>query len=273
MSIDTSLLEPGSDQLPLPIVCVALGDFYGMADLYISRMLGMLERHCPVPFRMVCYSDAARRVPAAIEMRDCSHWLGLRREGMRPTTMKLGLFNPEWVEFPEFLYLDLSLVIRRDLQQLLDYAFHRPEDLVIVRDWGYDCYNSSVMRIRRGTFSFVYQAFVAGETFPCYLPGDQDFIHAVIRDRGAQTRVAEFPRPMIASYKKVLKAGRQNAARARHMLSEATIVKFHGAPKMHEAFGLYYRFWYVRRREWRQGILRGVPIMELSRQWLDPHSR
>jgi hypothetical protein len=256
---------------PLRIVCVAVGDFYGRADEYISRLFGMLQCHCRQPFELHCFTDRPRRAPPQVTQHDCSGWREFQAEGVHPTMWKLGLFNPAYVEFEEFLYLDLSLVIRRDLQELLNYAFRRPEDLVIVRDWGYDCYNSSVMRIRRGPMEFVYRAFVAGETFPYYLPGDQDFIHAVIRDRGEQARVAEFPRGMIASYKKVLKAGRQNPARARSMLSDATIVKFHGAPKMHEAFGLYYRFWYVRRREWRQGILRGVPIMELSRQWTDPH--
>ena len=182
--------------------------------------------------------------------------------------MKLGLFNPEWVEFPEFLYLDLTLVIRNDMRQLLEYAFRAPQDLVICASWYGSGWNSSVMRIRRGGLSFVHDAFVAGESFDQHIPGDQDFIRAVILDRGEQARVTDFPRPMIVSYKQVEQASRQDPALARRMIDEATIVKFHGEPRMHEAFGPAYRFWRVRRREWSRGILRGgLPIMELSREW------
>ena len=45
---------------PLPVVCLALGDLYGLADRYITRMQGMLETHCPVPFKLICYSDLPR---------------------------------------------------------------------------------------------------------------------------------------------------------------------------------------------------------------------
>ena len=251
---------------PVTIVCLAFGDVYGMADLYIGRLFHMLERHCPRPFRLVCYTDRPRRVPAAIEQRDCAAWTELERAGMRPTTRKLGLFNPAYAEFEEFLYLDLTLVVRKDMGPLLDFAFGRPEDLVILRDWHYDGYNSSVMRIRRGALRWVYEAFVAGTRFEQRIPGDQDFLHQAIVRRSLQHRVALFPPGLVASFRQVRRS--RDPDFVRRSVASATIVKFHGDPKMHDAFELRYR---LRRRvrELLHGhLLPVVPLGELRRQWL-----
>ena len=257
---------------PLPVVCLALGDLYGLADRYITRMQGMLETHCPVPFKLICYSDLPRVVPASIEMRDCKHWSGLAQDAEWPVTMKLGLFSPDLVDVSEFLYLDLTLVIRADMGELLAYAFAAPEPLVIVEDWFDGGYNSSVMRIRQGPLSFVHEAFAAGESFAQRIPGDQHFIHAVVHDRGVQDQVALFPADMVASYKQVVRTWRRDAKQARRLIDAATIVKFHGAPKMHQAFNPVYHLWRVRLNEWMRGVLfGGLPMRELRRHWSDPH--
>lgn len=248
------------------IVCLAVGDLYGMADLYIARLFDMLGRHCPRPFRLVCYTDRPRRVPSQIVQRDCAAWTELEREGMRPTTRKLGLFNPAYAEFEEFLYLDLTLVVRKDMGPLLDFAFGRPEDLVILRDWHYDGYNSSVMRIRRGALRWVYEAFVAGTRFDQRIPGDQDFLHQAIVRRSLQHRVALFPPGLVASFRQVRRS--RDPDFVRRSVASATIVKFHGDPKMHDAFELRYR---LRRRvrELLHGhLLPVVPLGELRRHWL-----
>ena len=184
---------------PLPIVCMAFGNV-ALADIYVTRLLEMLSRHCPLPFRLICYTDQARNVPVEIEQRDCSTWSEFDHEGTPAFMRKLGLFNPAYIGFDEFLYLDLTLVIRQSMKELLDFALSAPEDLVIVKDWHYDCYNSSVMRIRPKPMRFIYSAYLAGERFPQVLPGDQDFIHGVVNDRRAQHRVALFPAACVVSF-------------------------------------------------------------------------
>ncbi|WKB54326.1 hypothetical protein [Eleftheria terrae] len=253
----------------LPVVCIATGELYGLGDMYVSRLFGMLQRHCPVPFRLHCYSDRPRGLPAEVDLRDCSGWEALQAPGMHPTMRKLGLFNPDFVEFPEFLYLDLSLVIRRDMRDLLEHAFGRPEDLVVVNDWHYPCYNSSVMRVRRGPLRYVYDGFAAGETHAQRVPGDQDHLHAAIRSRGDEGRVACFPAPLVVSYKNAMRVGRRDPARAAHMVDNATIVKFHGAPKMHQAFDPLYYFFRIRLRDLLNGNLREpFSTRALGREWL-----
>ena len=259
--------------VPLPVVCFAIGELYGMADAYVTRLHAMLVRHCRQSFTLHCYTDRPRpSLPVAIEQRDCAGWTELVRPGMRPTTRKLGLFNPRYVEFDSFLYLDLSLVIQRDMDALLAGAFAQPEDLVIVPHWRNDGYNSSVMRIRRGRLTAIYDAFVAGESFEQRVPGDQDFIRGVVLRHGLQAQVGLFPREQIVSFKATIKLGRRDAARAHRCIREATIVKFHGSPKMHEAFGA--RYW-LRTRV--KELLRGrwqrvIPMRELRRAWVDAAS-
>lgn len=253
---------------PLAIVCFAFGELYGMADLYLARLFDMLGRHCRQPFTLVCYADRPRRAPHGVLLRDCRGWTELERAAMRPTTRKLGLFNPNYVEFDEFLYLDLSLVIRQDMDALLAYAFSRDEDLVIVDHWHYQGYNSSVMRIRRGPLRSIYDAFVDGVAFSQTVPGDQDFVHGAIAMQGLQQRVALFPTHQIVSFKKALGLIRRQPESARLRVQGATIVKFHGQPKMHEAFQPRYRL-KIRVRELVRGNLRPViDIGELRRQWM-----
>lgn len=248
------------------IVCLAVGDVYGMADLYIARLFDMLGRHCPRPFRLVCYTDRPRRVPSEIVQRDCAAWTELEREGMRPTTRKLGLFNPAYAEFEEFLYLDLTLVVRKDMGPLLDFAFGRPEDLVILKDWHYDGYNSSVMRIRGGALRCIYDAFVAGTRFEQRIPGDQDFVHQTIARQSLQHRVALFPQGLVASFRQVRRS--RDPDFTRRSVEAATIVKFHGDPKMHAAFEFRYRLRRRLRELIRGHLLPVMPLGELRRQWL-----
>ncbi|MCM5679448.1 hypothetical protein M8A51_07885 [Schlegelella sp. S2-27] len=253
----------------LPIVCLALGDFYGLGDQYVGRMYDMLARHCDRPFRLVCYTDRPRKLPAGVESVDCSGWRELDRPGMRATTRKLGLFNPAYVPFAEFLYLDLTLVIRGSMQPLLDVAFGSEKDLVIVDDWHHEGYNSSVMRIRPEPLRFIYDAFVAGESYAQKVAGDQDFIRAVVEKHSAQQRVELFPPGLVVSYKNAVRTGRRNPVTARAMVDGAVIVKFHGRPRMHEVFDPFHHFWRIRLRDLVHGRLRSpVPTAELKREWL-----
>ncbi len=252
---------------PLPIVCMAFGNV-ALADIYVTRLLEMLSRHCPLPFRLICYTDQARNVPVEIEQRDCSTWSEFDHEGTPAFMRKLGLFNPAYIGFDEFLYLDLTLVIRQSMKELLDFALSAPEDLVIVKDWHYDCYNSSVMRIRPKPMRFIYSAYLAGERFPQVLPGDQDFIHGVVNDRRAQHRVALFPAACVVSFKALLRIGRRSPKLARRFTEQATVIKFHGRPRMHQAFDPVYHFFRIRLRDWAHGRLRSpIPVDELKSHW------
>lgn len=252
----------------VPIVCFATGDFCGCPDVYLQRLFGMLSRHMPVPFTLTCFSDRPRRAPEAVEIRDCSDWSQLRGEDMHQTSHKLRLFDPEIGLPPEFLYLDMSLVIRSDMRPLLEYAFDRPEDLVIVKDWNYECYNSCVMRIRSGALRTIYDAFVAGQSYPQRNRGDQDFTYQHLTTLGMQDHVALFPEEQIVSYLNTRTLNRTDPVAAQRIIENAIIVKFFGKNKMHKVAN---PLWNLRKIRWRNRPYGGRDaaffLRELRREW------
>ena len=251
---------------PIRFVCVATGDLYRLAHVYIDRMFGMLETHMCRPFTLTCITDQKRNIAAAIDQLPCSSWSEFRRPGAHPTLTKLGLFNPAYVPFDDFIYFDLSLVIRANLDALLAFTWAREEALVIVKDWYYDGFNSSVMRIRNEPLRFIYDEFAAGKAYLAKVPGDQDYITASMRSNGIAA--ACFPTAMIASFKRTIRLGMTQPALAAKKINEATIVKFHGNPKMHKVFRPTYRFFKYGLRY----ALHGQPsfpfsVQELARNW------
>ncbi len=250
----------------LHVVCVAVGDLEGRDQLYLDRFHGMLQRHIRRPFDLTCVTDQPRKLPSSVRQIDCSDWDELRRKGGRPTRIKLGLFNPDYIAFGSFLYLDLSLVIRRNMEALLDFVDSRPEDLVIIRDWNYDVFNSSVMRIRNRSMQFIYEEFVSGIEYPYKVAGDQDFITSSCKNRGVHP--ALFPEDMIVSFKHVMREGKSDPAASAARVKGATIVKFHGKPKMHQVFNPLYRFFKYGIRYLRRGQFHyPFSIRELEDHW------
>ncbi|RYG26576.1 hypothetical protein EON82_02700 [bacterium] len=194
----------------------------------------MLRRHMPVPFDLTCAVDQERGLPASVRTIDIGCWPPPRK-GMRPTTYKLSLFDPCRVPFEEFLYLDTSMVIRRDMTELLEFAFGQPHDLVAVKDWNYDAYNTSVMRIRQtADLREIPRAYEAGVEFNQRVPGDQDFVTGVIRQRGWEEKVTTFPEEMVACFGAARRLSKTNRREGYQTLESATIVKFNGHPKMDE---------------------------------------
>jgi hypothetical protein len=212
------------------VVCLLVGRRY--PPIYVERLHSMLKRHMPVPFRLTCITDVRTNLPSEINVIELSSRRLRRRE--HRTMYKLSLFDRSFLPFHEFLYLDITIVIPRDMTPLLEFAFGRREDLVVLQDWNYDCYNSCVMRIRHSdAMQTIVDDFDKGTKYECLKPGDQDFIHASVKAHGLQERVALFPQGMIASYRNARELVKSDPAGAHAMLDNAVIVKFFGRHKMH----------------------------------------
>lgn len=220
------------------VVCLAVGN---ASEEYVIRLESMLRRHMPVPFDLACAVDRPLALPASIAQIDLS---GSEppRSGMRMTTYKLALYDRNRFPFDEFLYLDTSLVICRDMTPLLDFAYDCPTELIAVDDWNYDAYNTCVMRIRPGgVLAEIPKAYAEGVTYAQKHPGDQDFVTGFLHDRGLEAHIATWPKPLVASYKAARKLTKSDPEAAKRQLDEAVIVKFHGEPKMHQLLDPRYR--------------------------------
>lgn len=258
----------------LPIVCLASGEMNGLADLYIRRLHAMLQAQLARPFKLYCYTDRQRDLPSTIEQHDCAGWDVFARHGEHPTLRKLALFDPARVAFDEFLYLDLTLVIRKPLEPMVEFALQHPAALLTVRDWHHPGSNSSVMRIRKGPFQAIPAAYLEGRRYRQTIPGDQDFLNEAARDLGLLPLIAHFPEGMVISYKQTNRIGRKHPAQARKMIHDAFIVKFHGKPRMNTVFTPAQRLFRSRLEAWFYGQWKSpIPLDELRAAWLVESAR
>ena len=141
------------------------------------------------PFKLICVTDRARQLDPSIEQIDCTAWQELRARGGRATRLKLGLFNPAYIPYTEFVYPTFTLVIRASLGPLLEFSRSQETDLVIVNGWFYDGYNSCVMRIRPAGLRFIYEDFVSGREYPAKIPRRSGLHHRLAaRTSGSRPR-------------------------------------------------------------------------------------
>jgi hypothetical protein len=224
----------------LNLVCLMAGD--GLSDEYVTRLYSMLTRHADRPFRLTCLTDRARTLPARVEAFDISSW-PKHRPDMRITQLKLRLFEPGAIPFEEFFYMDVTQVIKGSMQPIWNFAETCEEPLVILQDWHHETVNSCFMRIRRDErLRVIYDTYASGKHYVVKLNGDQDYLNAVIEDKGLHSLVKHFPAPFIASYKNLRRLHRQDKGKAAQMLADAVIVKFHGTPRPHELLDTKYRW-------------------------------
>lgn len=251
----------------ITFACLATGDLYGRDSQYINNLFHMIKSHYRGPFEVICFTDRKRNISTDIIQIDCSHWHAVKRDGMRPTTQKIGLFNPQYVNREWIIYLDLTLIIQRDLGPLLSFMRSKPESLNIIKDWNYESYNSSVMGFSPEHFKFIYEAFRDGATYTQRVKGDQEFIFHHLNSV-ACTKVITLPESYVCSFKKAVRTSWKNPTEAKKMIEDSIIVKFHGHPRMHEAFSPLYRIRKFNLKALKYGML-DLPfsVGALERSW------
>lgn len=252
--------EPGPE-----FVCLQVGS--GLPDLYVERLYRMLQRHCPEPFRLTCLTDRERSFDEPVEPMLVAQDQAWRPE-MRVTQHKLKLFRDGGWPYPEFFFLDTTLVIRSDLSPLISFARGRPEPLIAVDDWEWDTINTSVMRVSRDPgLAAIFSDYSFGKQYPVRLKGDQDFADASLKAHGLDRLVATWPKGLVASYKQIRRLRRLHPTQASRELDEAAILKFHGKPRPDQLGDPEYWRWHLKRnplwglRDW------GYLADEVERLW------
>jgi len=235
----------------LTYACVATGSMQGQANASIDRLYRMLLRFSPRHPRLICVTDQVRAIHPDIVQIDASAWPEFKKPGTHPTYYKLSLFNPQYVPYPDFIYLDLSVIIQGPLQPIVAFAEQYSDDLVIVRGWSQSEVNSSVMRIRNAQLGFIHGDFESGIRYPEHVPGDQDFIAGAMHAHGRP--FTTLPTGQVVSFKQIMRLGTRDWQTARQHASDATIVKFHGQPKPHTIFRAGYMLFRYGLRYWLKG--------------------
>jgi hypothetical protein len=228
------------------VLCVKWGTKYDA--LYVNRLASMVRRRLPVEHRFVCLTEDPTGLDPGVEARP------MPRDDLHGSWNKLCVFSPALDDLAgPALYLDLDVVVRRDL---LPFFTHRAAEPILgVTDWYRPhTWNSSVLRFEVGAWSRIFEEFLArrdaGDLRPSAdpaevgiatrtqvyydhrqdpprrFPGDQEWTTSLARPDGAHVR-STFPRRWIASWKKHCRERRGAPFLSR-------IVVFHGTPKPHE---------------------------------------
>lgn len=250
---------------PLEVVCLMVGEL--LEDAYADKLFRMLGRHAGRDFRLTCLTDRERPFQEPIEQLRIGrgpHW----RPDMRPTQHKIKLFQGGGWPYEEFLFLDVTLLIKSGLEPLLSRADAATQPLVTLRDWEWDTINTCFMRVRRHPdLAAIFEDYESGVRYQTRLQGDQDYVDASYKAHGLDAQVGFLPDGPIASYKGLRRLRRLHPSAARAAYEQACIVKFHGKPRPDDLFSASYWRWHLKRspfwglRDW------GYLVNETREHW------
>ena len=146
------------------ILCVKWGDKYG--NEYVEKLKEQVENNCSVPFNFYCLTDKPTQsydiqLPTIWDAYENVKFWAYR---------KLYMFNERVanIKGDQFLYLDLDVIIQKDLKYFFEINIERP---YIVKGWWNDVevckknyakfqspmVNSSVIRWNRAQLQKVYK--------------------------------------------------------------------------------------------------------------------
>ena len=225
--------------MPVNVVCINCGDKH--PDIYVDRMYTMTKRRLSSPFTFTCFTDRPRPLLPEIIQHDCSGW------NLPGWYNKIKLFDSATAPHETMLFMDISMVLKDSLDPFV--AFAQGKDLVAMRDWHYDCFGSCTMWIRKSELTdTIWNEYKLGKKYPVAVHGDQDYIDAILRDKGLEDKVDYYPQLWFASYKNLMNIHRSDPVEAHRLLDAAKIVKFHGYPRPHMLLNPWLNLWHVSRR-------------------------
>jgi hypothetical protein len=239
-------ITPGSAPAKLPInpsdatryvVCLKYGTKYS-AD-YVNKLYNMVSRNLTVQHEFVCFTENPNGIDERIRVEPIPIMSGVTGWWYKPL-----FFNPNLILKGTLLFLDLDMVIFKNIDYLFEYE---PTKFCIIRDFNrhvvknYNKFNSSIFRLTTGMHSEVYNNFIQSPTSILNrYHGDQDWIRASISDGG----YAYWPEEWIQSYKWEMrgkpafdKGPRGNRDFETNgdpvILDDTSVAVFHGDPNPH----------------------------------------
>lgn len=171
----------------LQFICLKWGAKYSAN--YVNRIYNMIQRFTKRRSKLYCITDNSEGLYPEITP------LPLTNMTLTGWWHKLSVFQADLYGLKgSVLFLDLDVVITRDLTPLFDFE---AGSFVISREFGTDGYNSSVFRLEAGSMPYVWETFLASsDDITSRLHGDQDWINLQVSD--AKT----WPENWVVSYKK-----------------------------------------------------------------------
>ena len=219
------------------MVCLKWGTKY--SSEYVNILNSMVKRNLTLPYTFVCFTDDTRGI-------DCN----IRTEPLPDLPVngwwyKPLFFDSNFILKGTILYLDLDLVIFKNIDDLFNY---QPNRFCIIRDFNratvrnFNRMNSSVYRLQTGQHSQVYENFIKEPLQTSRrFHGDQDWIFDQVKKD-----FVFWPDEWIQSYKWEMRGrplmikdphtGKRNFKETGEprVLNDTRIAVFHGDPNPQE---------------------------------------
>ena len=209
--------------------CVYYGNKY--TPEYVQKLYNMVQRYLTVPHEFYCFTD---HVNLFDTVTGKIHFKTFPRHDIEGWWNKLQLFHPDTGLQGVNLYMDLDVVILKNIDCFVN---HGDENTFgILNDFGQPTtiYNSSIMKWNNKTASFIWNKYNADEVSWRKMQGDQNVITESIK---GNSLLKPFPNEWTFSYKWF---SRDNPRFSKqHWTFEqdmnAKVAVFHGNPNPHES--------------------------------------
>lgn len=208
--------------------------FYGLKyDIdYVRKLYNMVQRNTTVPHKFICFTDntSIKKILKSknIEFRQFA------RHDFEGWFNKLQLFSPESKLEGDTLYMDLDVVIMKNIDELATIG--ESKNFVGMNDFNPSSglFNSSIMRFNNQYHSIIWKEYLKRKTEFNHAHGDQDIISAIIKSH--EDSIA-FPDSWTQSYKWLNRNGdRYHISKQTYEQDpNAKICVFHGSPNPHDS--------------------------------------
>jgi hypothetical protein len=217
------------------VACLKHGNKY--SSDYVNTLYSMVKRNLTLPFKFVCFTENGANLHPDIIVHPLMKFPNVSGWWYKP-----GFFNPDIPFEGTLLYLDLDVIVFRNIDNLFTY---HPGKFCVIRDFnrinapGWNKMNSSVFRLQIGSMPYVYKEFMkAPEQYTKKFHGDQDWLYHMVKKD-----FVFWPEDWIQSYKWEMrkKAPMNRIDGVRNfvtpgepdILPNTNIAVFHGEPNPH----------------------------------------
>jgi hypothetical protein len=176
------------------VVCLKHGNKY--SSEYVNKLYNMVQRNLALDHEFVCFTENTQGIDPHIRTESLE-----KLDGVSGWWYKPSFFNPKFILQGTILFLDLDLIIFREIDPLFEYS---PGKMCVIQDFNrslfpkYPKINSSVVRFETGQHSEIYEDFVVdAKGVSRRFRGDQEWIYYCIRNKG----YVLWPTEWIQSYK------------------------------------------------------------------------
>ena len=218
--------------------CVYYGDKYTRPPTdpwsYLRNLYNMVERNLTVPYRFVCFTDSTvLHKQKQFRGKDID-FRQFKRHDFEGWFNKLQLFSPESKLEGDTLYMDLDVVIMKNIDELATIG--ESKNFVGMNDFNPSSglFNSSIMRFNNQYHNIIWKEYLKRKTEFNNAHGDQDIISAIIK---SHEDTISFPDSWTQSYKWLNRKGeRYHIDKMTYEQDpNAKVCVFHGSPNPAES--------------------------------------